>query len=54
MTRPHRFEFTNSVSEALRLPAALEVDKEQDRLSSLSPSQVQVGVPNIIDAHPGK
>ena len=53
MTRPHRFEFSDSVSEDLRLPAALEADEEEDRLpDSLSPSQV--GVANVIDARPGK
>ena len=42
MIRPHRFEFSDSVSEALRLPAALEADEEEDRLpDSLSSSQVQ-------------
>ena len=55
MTRPHRFELSDNVSEALRLPAALEADEEEDRLpDSLSPLQVEVGVTNVIDAHPGK
>ena len=55
MTRPHRFEFRDTVSEALRPPAALEVDEEEDRLpDSLSPLQVEVGVANVINAHPGK
>ena len=45
MIRPCRFKLSDSVSEALRLPAALEADKEKDRLpDSLSPSQVEVGV----------
>ena len=52
MTRPHRFELSDSVSEALRSPAALEADEEQDRPpDSLSPSQVEVRVANVIDAH---
>ena len=55
VTRPHKFEFSDSVSEALRSPSALEVDEEEDRLpDSLSSLQVEVGVSNIIDAHPGK
>ena len=55
MIRTHRFEFSNSVSEALRSPAALEADKEEDRLpDSLSSLQVEVRVANVIDAHPGK
>ena len=52
--RPHRFEFSDNAFEALRSPAALEVDEEEDRLpDSLSSSQVEVGVSNVIDAHPG-
>ena len=55
MIRPHRFELSDSVSDALRSPAALEAVEEEDRLpDSLSPSQVEVGVANVIDAHPGK
>ena len=55
MIRPHRFEFSNSVSKALSSPAALEADEEEDRLpDSLSSSQIQVGVAIVIDAHPGK
>ena len=46
MIRPHRFEFSDSVSQALRFPAASEADKEEDRL--------QVGVANVIDAHSGE
>ena len=54
MTRPHRFKLNDSVPEALRSPAALEADKEEDKLpDSLSPSQVEVGVANIIDTHLG-
>ena len=42
------------MSEALRSPAALEACEEEDRLpDSLSSSQVEVGVANIIDSHPG-
>ena len=53
--RPHRFEFSDSVSEALRSPAALEADEQEDRLpDSLSSLQVEVGVANVIDAHSGK
>ncbi len=53
MIRPHRFEFSDSVSEALRSPAALEADEEEDRLpESLSSSQVEVGVANVIDSYP--
>ena len=54
MIRPHRFEFSDSASEALRSPAALEAGEEEDRLhESLSSSQVEVGVANVIDSHPG-
>ena len=48
---PHGFEFSDSVSEALRSPVALEEDRLPD---SLSLSQVEVEVANVIDAHPGK
>ena len=55
MTRPHRFKPSDSVSEDLRSPTALEADEEENRLpNSLSPSQVEVGVANVIDAHLGK
>ena len=55
MIRPHRFEFSDNVSEALRSPAAFEAYEEEDRLpDSLSSSQVEVGASNVIDAHPGK
>ena len=55
VTRPHMFEFSDSVSEALRLPSAFKVDEEEDRLpDSVAPSQVEVGVANVINAHPGK
>ena len=59
VTRPHRFKLSDSVSKALRSPAALEADeeegKEEDKLpDSPAPSQVGVGVANVIDAHPGK
>ena len=55
MTRPHRFEFSDNASKALRSPAALEADEEEDRLpNSLSSLQVEVGASNVIDAHPGK
>ena len=55
MTRPHRFKPNNGVSKALRSPAALEANEEEDRLpDSLLPSQVEVGVTNVINAHPGK
>ena len=51
---PHRFKFSDSVFESLRSPAALEADEEEDRLpDSLSPSQVKVGVANVIDAYLG-
>ena len=39
-------QVSDSVSEALRLSAALEANKEED--------QVEVEVANVIDAHPGK
>ena len=43
MIRPHRFEFSYSVSEALRSSAALEADEEEDRLpDSLSSLQVDL------------
>ena len=32
ISRSHKFEFSNSVSEALRSPAALEADEEEDTL----------------------
>ena len=51
MSRPHRFEFSDHAFEALRSPAALEADRLLDSLSSL---QVEVGVSNVIDGHPGK
>ena len=55
MIRPHRFEFSDNAFEALRSPAALEADEEEDRLpNSLSSLQVEVGVSNVIDAHLGK
>ena len=55
MIRPRRFELSNCVSVALSSPAALKVDEEEDKLpDSLSPLQVEVGVANVIDAHPGK
>ena len=50
MIRPHRFEFSDNAFEALRSPAALEADEEEDRLpDSLSSLQVE-GVSNVIDA----
>ena len=55
MIRPHNFEFSDNAFEAVRSPAALEADEEEDRLpDSLSSSQVEVEVSNVIDAHPGK
>ena len=52
--RPHRFEFSDSVSESLRSPAAVEASEEEDRLpDSLSSSQVEIGVANVINVHPG-
>ena len=51
MITPHGFEFSDSVSEALRSPVALEEDRLPD---SLSLSQVEVEVANVIDAHSGK
>ena len=55
MTRLHRLEFSDHAFEALRSPAALEADAEEDRLpDSLSSLQVEVGVSNVIDGHPGK
>ena len=51
MIRPHRFKFSDNAFEALRSPAALEADRLPDSLLSL---QVEVGVSNVIDAHPGK
>ena len=53
--RPHRFKLGDCVSEAFRSPAALEADEKEDRLPiRLSSLQVEVGVANVIDAHPGK
>ena len=55
VTKPLRFKLSDSASKALKSPAALEVDEEEERLSdSLPPSQVEVGVANVIHAHPGK
>ena len=55
MIRPHRFEFSDHAFEALRSPAALKADEEEDGLpDSLSSLQVEVGVNNVIDGHPGK
>ena len=55
VTRPHRFEFSDSVTEALRSPAALEADEEEDRLlDSLLSLQVEAGVANVIETHLGK
>ena len=57
VTRTHRFLLSDSVSQALRSPAALEADVEEDEEEdpdSLSPSQVEVGVATVIDAYPGK
>ena len=55
LTRPHRFEFSDSVSEALRSPTVLEADEEEDRLlDSLSSLQLEVGVADVIETHLGK
>ena len=46
--RPHRFEFSDSVSEALRSSAALEADEEEDRLpDSLSSLPLEVRAANL-------
>ena len=55
MIRPHRFEFSDNAFVALRSPAALEADEEEDRVpDSLSSSQVEVGASYVIDVHAGK
>ena len=51
--RPHRFEFSDNAFEALRSPAALEADEEEDRLPDSLLSSQEVGVSNVINAHPG-
>ena len=41
--RPYVFELSDSVSETLRLSAALEADEEEDRPpDNLSPSQIAI------------
>ena len=54
MIRPNRFEFSDNASEALRSPAALEANEEVRLPDGLSSPQVEVGVSNVLDAHPGK
>ena len=48
MIRPHRFEFTDNAFEALRSPAALEADEEEDRLPDIL-SSLQVEVQYVLD-----